>query len=200
MMRLFMTLTAVLCAVPAYARDLQLPVQSSCISSPFGPRVIPNRPQAGTYHAGVDLPAPEGAPVVAAAPGTLIKVQHKNPGGLEALVQHPTFVGVYSHLGSVEPLAGKALKAGDKIGTVGNTGVTFGMHLYFAMLRNNQAVDPAPYLTLPMCSGTTITTARVSNTKWKTVVLDKDGKVIPSRRYHAARNSDIHIMATSQKP
>src|SRR4051794_30509643 len=51
------------------------PVSSPCISSPFGPRILPNRPQAGTYHYGVDLPAPEGAPVKATAPGQLIRIQ-----------------------------------------------------------------------------------------------------------------------------
>jgi hypothetical protein len=199
MLRLALMLT--LCATPAYARDLQIPVKSGCISSPFGPRVIANHPQAGTYHAGVDLPAPEGSPVVAVAPGKLIRIQHKALGGLEVLVQHPAFVGVYSHLGSVEDIDGKSLKAGDKIGTVGNTGVTFGMHLYFAMLQNNQAVDPAPYLTLPMCDGHThVTNANVphvTNAKWKTTVIDKDGKVIPTRHYYVLeRNGDLFIGPT----
>ena len=45
------------------------PVASACISSPFGPRVLPNRPLAGTYHYGVDMPAPAGEAVRAAAPG-----------------------------------------------------------------------------------------------------------------------------------
>src|SRR5690348_6339711 len=69
------------------------PVESACISSPFGPRVLPNHPQAGTYHYGIDLPAPAGAPVRAAAPGTVIRIQHKGPGGLEVLIQHDGFVG-----------------------------------------------------------------------------------------------------------
>ena len=140
--------------------------------------------------------------MVAVAPGKLIRIQHKALGGLEVLVQHPTFVGIYSHLGSVEDLEGKSLKAGDKIGTVGMTGVTFGMHLYFEMLQNNQAVDPAPYLTLPMCDGSTAitpNTPRVTNAKWKTIVLDKDGKVIPSHHYGLDRNLDLRIIAT-QKP
>ena len=44
------------------------PVSPTCISSPFGLRVLPNPPQAGTYHYGVDLPAPPGASIVATAP------------------------------------------------------------------------------------------------------------------------------------
>ena len=40
------------------------PVSPACISSPYGPRVLAHLPQAGTYHYGVDLPAPQGAAVV----------------------------------------------------------------------------------------------------------------------------------------
>src|SRR5579872_2198907 len=85
------------------AAPLLPPVSSPCISSPFGPRILPNHPQAGTYHYGIDLPAPEGAPVFATEPGKLIRIQHSGPGGLEMLVQHDGYVGVYSHLGMVSP-------------------------------------------------------------------------------------------------
>jgi hypothetical protein len=73
----------------------------TCISSPFGPRVLPNEPRAGSYHYGVDLPAPAGAPVLATAPVTVIRIQKKGPGGLEMLVQHDGFVGIYSQFGMV---------------------------------------------------------------------------------------------------
>src|SRR5450432_1309795 len=74
------------------------PVASACVSSPFGPRTLPNRPLAGTFHNGIDLPAPIGSPVAAVAPGTVIRVQRHGVGGLEILIQHEGFVGVYSHL------------------------------------------------------------------------------------------------------
>jgi murein DD-endopeptidase MepM/ murein hydrolase activator NlpD len=132
------------------------PVVPACISSAFGPRVLPNQPEAGTYHYGVDLPAPAGAAVVAAAPGNVIRVQRKGPGGLEMLVQHDGFVGIYSHFGSIAPpfAEGKrTVAAGEKLGVVGRTGVTSGAHLYFEMLLDGKPVDPAPYLRLPRCSG-----------------------------------------------
>ena len=167
---------------PTHARSLLLPVQTTCISSPFGPRVLPHHPQAGTYHYGVDLPASEGAPVLAAAPGAIMRIQNKGPGGLEVLVQHANFVGVYSHLGMIEPvlLNGKStVTAGEKIGTVGHTGVTFGMHLYFAMLRGGAPVDPAPYLTLPVCSS--------AHQPSRTLVLDSNGKIAPTHFYQLER-------------
>ena len=108
----------------------------SCISSGFGPRILPDRPQTGTFHNGVDLPAPEGTPVRAVAAGKLLRIERGGPGGLEVLVQHDGYVSVYSHLASVAPLLGKGLiLAGDEVGTVGHTGVSFGPHLFFALLK-----------------------------------------------------------------
>jgi murein DD-endopeptidase MepM/ murein hydrolase activator NlpD len=157
---------------------LVLPVSSSCISSPFGPRVLPNRPLAGSYHYGVDLPAPAGAPVRATGPGQVVRIQHKGPGGLEMLVQHNGFVGVYSHLGTIMPAfaEGKTtVAAGEKLGVVGDTGVTYGMHLYFEMILAGRPVDPAPYLGVPLCHGGAYRT--------RADMLAVDGKVPPTRRY-----------------
>ncbi len=117
-------------------------MSSACISSPFGPRVLPNRPLAGTYHYGVDMPAPAGAPVRATAPGKVIRIQRKGPGGLEVMVQHDGFIGIYSHLGMVTPALAEgktAVAAGDKLGVVGHSGLTYGMHVYFEMLLDGQA-------------------------------------------------------------
>ena len=116
--------------------------------------MLPNQPEAGTYHYGVDLPAPAGAAVVAAAPGSVIRVQRKGPGGLEVLVQHDGFVGIYSHFGSIAPpfAEGKrTVTAGEKLGVVGRTGVTSGAHLLPGMNSGWEtsgpgAVPPPPAL------------------------------------------------------
>jgi murein DD-endopeptidase MepM/ murein hydrolase activator NlpD len=130
------------------------PVSPACVSSPFGPRVLAKHPQAGTYHYGVDLPAPPGASIVATAPGKVIRIQKKGPGGLEVLVQHDGFVAIYSHLGMAAPsfAQGKrTVAAGEKLGVVGRTGVSVGAHVYFEMLIAGKPVDPAPYLRVPRC-------------------------------------------------
>jgi murein DD-endopeptidase MepM/ murein hydrolase activator NlpD len=160
------------------ATNLVPPVSAACISSPFGPRVLPNVPEAGTYHYGVDLPAPVGSAVVAAAPGSVIRVQRKGPGGLEMLVQHDGFVGIYSHFGMIAPAFAegkRAVAAGEKLGVVGRTGVSLGAHLYFEMLLDGRPVDPTPYLGLPRCGGgATTTTAR----------RDTDGVTVGGRKYY----------------
>ena len=133
------------------------PVTPACISSPFGPRILPHRPLAGTFHPGIDLPAPEGAPVRAAGPGQVIRVQHHGPGGLEVLVQHAGYVGVYSHLGRVAPAIAegrRTLHGGQQIGVVGHTGVMYGMHLYFGMIVDGRPVDPARFFPIEPCGST----------------------------------------------
>jgi hypothetical protein len=159
-------LVVMLTSLPASAELRSMPATTSihavvspagsCISSPFGPRILPDHPQAGTFHNGVDLPAPEGTPVRAVASGKLLRIETGGPGGLEVLIQHDGYVSVYSHLASVAPSLGKGMiAAGDDIGVVGHTGVSFGPHLFFALLENGRAVDPGPFLDLPMCNGTT---------------------------------------------
>jgi murein DD-endopeptidase MepM/ murein hydrolase activator NlpD len=180
---------ASLSSVPASAAapagpqaPLRPPVSAACISSPFGPRVLPNRPLAGGYHNGVDMPAPAGAAVSATAPGRVIRIQRKGPGGLEVLVQHDGFVGVYSHLGMVTPALAEgktAVAAGEKLGVVGHSGVTYGMHLYFEMLLDGHPVDPAPYLGVPQCNGGIHRT--------RADMLGADGKVPPTKRYAGLR-------------
>jgi murein DD-endopeptidase MepM/ murein hydrolase activator NlpD len=157
---------------------LRSPVASACISSPFGPRVLPNRPLAGTYHYGIDMPAPAGEAVRAVAPGKVTRIQRKGPGGLEVMVQHDGFVGIYSHLGMVTPALAEgktALAAGEKLGVVGHSGLTYGMHVYFEMLLSGRPVDPAPYLGVKLCNG------GVHRTPADT--LASDGKIPPTRHY-----------------
>ena len=145
-------------AAPQSGQELKLlpPVRSACISSPFGPRILPNRPLAGTYHYGVDLAAPAGAAVFATAPGKVVRIHRMGPGGLEVIVQHDGFLAIYSHLGMVTPALAEGktrVAAGEKLGVVGHSSLTYGMHLFFEIKLAGQPVDPAPYLGLTPCKG-----------------------------------------------
>jgi hypothetical protein len=134
---------------------LRPPVTPACISSSFGPRILPNQPEA-----------------------TVMRIQSKGPGGLEMLVQHDSFVGIYSHFGTIMPAfteGKRTVAAGEKLGVVGRTGVTSGAHLYFEMLLAGKPVDPAPYLGVPPCSGAVRRTAPGRP--------DVDGVMIGGRRY-----------------
>jgi murein DD-endopeptidase MepM/ murein hydrolase activator NlpD len=165
-------------AQPLLRTSLSPPVRPACISSSFGPRVLPNAPGVGSYHYGVDLPAAQGASVFAIAPGTVIRIQQNGPGGLEMLIQHDGFVGVYSHFGMIMPdfAAGKRnVAAGERLGVVGMTGVTFGPHLYFEMIMAGKPIDPAPYLNVAQCNGAARPAA--------TVTPDDGSVMIDGRKY-----------------
>jgi murein DD-endopeptidase MepM/ murein hydrolase activator NlpD len=135
-------------------RTLPPPVNPTCITSPFGPRVLAGLPIAGTFHYGIDLRARPGTPVRAIAAGQVISIDRRGAGGLEVLVRHPGFNALYAHLGLLAPtlLSGKrTLAAGEKIAVVGRSGLTFGPHLYFEVIIDGHRVDPAPYLQVAPC-------------------------------------------------
>ena len=144
-------------ALPAPA-GLALPVSPTCVTSPFGPRrrIGPN---ASGFHAGIDLSAPAGGAIRAAADGQIIAVHKKGVGGLELLIQHGDpktdgYVTLYSHLGMLVPAIAEGrrrVSAGEKIAVVGRTGVTYGTHLYFGLLLNGRPIDPEPFLPVKRC-------------------------------------------------
>ena len=131
------------------------PVTPACISSPFGWRhaVGPNAPAA--FHNGVDLPAPAGALVHAAADGRIAIIKRQGLGGVTIHLQHADgTTTLYAHLGNLVPAVAEGkrdIKAGDPLGHVARTGATYGTHLFFAVLQGGQAIDPAPLLGLPPC-------------------------------------------------
>lgn len=141
-------------AEPGVMPALVRPVSPGCVTSPFGPRFLPQAPVSGHYHWGVDLRAAVGAPVRAVAAGQIIRIDRKGMGGLEILVQHTGFRALYAHLGMVAPRianGARTLRAGDWIGRIGRTGLTLGTHLYFEISVDGKRVDPAPYLGVTAC-------------------------------------------------
>lgn len=139
--------------IPAGA--LGLPLSPACVSSPFGPRAAPG-PRGSEMHRGIDLPAPAGAWVVAAAAGEVVAIRrHRAGAGLEVEMRHAGgIVTRYAHLGQVAPaLAGgrRRLARGERIGRIGRTGITYGTHLHFELLLGGAHLDPAPVLGVEAC-------------------------------------------------
>jgi len=137
---------------------LLAPVSPACISSPFGWRhaVGPHAPAA--FHNGVDIPAPAGALVRAAADGTVETIRRQGLGGVTVHLRHADGTRtLYAHLGNLVPAIAegqRAVRAGDALGHVARTGVTYGTHVFFAVLRGAEAIDPEPLLGIPRCGAT----------------------------------------------
>jgi murein DD-endopeptidase MepM/ murein hydrolase activator NlpD len=88
-------------------------------------------------HKGIDIFAPKGRPVVAAAPGLVVYTGNIAQGGTVAIVLGPKWrFQYYAHLDSLITSTGSWLSRGEPIGTVGTTGNAAGKqpHLHFAVV------------------------------------------------------------------
>jgi murein DD-endopeptidase MepM/ murein hydrolase activator NlpD len=113
------------------------------LTSPFGPRW-------GRIHEGLDISAPGGTPIRAAASGTVILVQSEAESGgygLFTCVDHGGGLSTcYAHQSAFGTSVGTDVSQGDVIGYVGNTGNSFGDHLHFETRVDGVAQDPLGYL------------------------------------------------------
>ncbi|WP_337874063.1 peptidoglycan DD-metalloendopeptidase family protein [Exiguobacterium sp.] len=94
-----------------------------------------------TFHNGIDLAAPRGTPVVAAASGQVIVSRNYGAYGNHIMMTHQlngqTYITVYAHLDRLNVVKGQTVAKGTTIGAVGNTGNSFGNHLHFEVHRNS---------------------------------------------------------------
>ncbi|MEM6532481.1 MAG: M23/M56 family metallopeptidase [Myxococcota bacterium] len=102
-------------------------------------------------HIGIDIAAPQGTPIRAPAPGTVLSVRTSRIkyGNLLVLDHGGGFVTRYAHLKSFEVKVGDRVQAGDVIAQVGNTGYSTGPHLHFEVLASGKHIDPHTRVPLP---------------------------------------------------
>jgi murein DD-endopeptidase MepM/ murein hydrolase activator NlpD len=99
-------------------------------------------------HLGIDVAAPKNTAVKAAADGVVISAGYTVETGYSIAIQHPNnVVTMYKHNSVLLKQAGTAVKAGEAIAIIGNTGEnTSGPHLHFELWYKGRAVDPADYI------------------------------------------------------
>lgn len=101
----------------------------------------------GRLHTGIDIAAPSGTPVGAAADGVVIFVGWLGGYGRLVLVEHPgDIITAYAHLSSFTVSTGQEITAGTSVGGIGCTGRCTGNHLHFEVRVDGRPVDPLPYL------------------------------------------------------
>lgn len=133
---------------PAKEQKFIWPV-SGIVTSPFGQR-------RGRDHDGIDISAPGGTPVEAAADGDVIFAGRINGYGSIVILKHAgNFFTAYAHLSQYQARKGGHVKQGQVIGRVGRTGRVIrsrrsghasGYHLHFEIRRNTRSRDPLQYL------------------------------------------------------
>jgi murein DD-endopeptidase MepM/ murein hydrolase activator NlpD len=101
-------------------------------------------------HTGLDIAAPSGTPIKAAASGTVILLGSQGGYGNFTCLRHAALVTCYAHQSSFATVYGASVRQGQTIGRVGNTGHSSGAHLHFEVRKGPDAwstpMDPVGFL------------------------------------------------------
>lgn len=122
------------------------PANMDYVSSGFGYRADPFTGE-GAFHAGLDFKGPIGAPIFAAAKGTVSFVGQKQGYGNCLEIDHGNgLLTRYAHMSAFRAHVGQPVKAGDLVGAIGSSGRSTGPHLHFEVRINDRPVNPRPFL------------------------------------------------------
>ena len=122
---------------------------------------LAERDGGARLHEAIDIMAPKGTSVVAAAPGTIERIYQSETGGNSLYVRSndKETIFYYAHLDKYAPglKEGQKVRRGQRVGSVGTTGnaAPDAPHLHFAIMRTTKdaqwweptnAINPYPYL------------------------------------------------------
>jgi murein DD-endopeptidase MepM/ murein hydrolase activator NlpD len=116
------------------------PAEGGYISSKMGSRW-------GSVHRGIDIARPSGFAIKAADNGVVISSGQDGTYGNKVVVDHKNgFQTTYAHLASIHVKNGQIVSSGTKLGVMGSTGRSTGIHLHFEVRKNGALVNPLNYL------------------------------------------------------
>jgi len=122
------------------------PVPEGRLTSGFGYRRHPILKRI-RFHYGVDLAANKGTPIYAPADGYITYAGRNGGSGLFVKINHKYgFETRYGHMNKIYVRRGQFVKRGDKIGEVGNTGLTTGPHLHYEVLFRGKYLNPLNFI------------------------------------------------------
>jgi murein DD-endopeptidase MepM/ murein hydrolase activator NlpD len=117
------------------------------VASSFGEREDPINGEEGAFHPGIDIDAPWGTPVRAAADGDVSGTTLGAGYGRGVVIDHGhELLTLYGHLSSVAVIPGQHVNRGQVIGYVGQTGRATGPHLHYEVRVHNVPVNPHKFL------------------------------------------------------
>ncbi len=121
------------------------PVQNGRITDRFGRRLHPIL-KIYRFHYGIDFAANRGTPVYAPADGYVTFTGRKGGFGLFISINHKYgYETYYGHLQKIYVRRGQFVKRGEKIGEVGNTGLSTNPHLHYEVHYKGKPVDPSQF-------------------------------------------------------
>ena len=144
-------------SAPAPAVQPAPPASSGMLQMPANGRLTSGIGQRwGTFHAGIDIANKAGnVPIVAAADGVVIRSYYSSSYGNAIFIAHSingqTYTTVYAHMSNRSVSSGQVVSRGQRIGTMGNTGESYGQHLHFELHKGSwnasksNAINPMPH-------------------------------------------------------
>lgn len=124
-----------------------MPVKSSFrFTSPFGYRRDPKG--AGTrMHKGTDFAAPLGTPIYATAEGVVVKAGWHRGFGRMIKIRHAFgYQTLYAHMTKLRVKEGQRVSRGERIGDMGSTGRSTGVHLHYEVHESGKPVNPMTFI------------------------------------------------------
>ncbi|OAJ55689.1 M23 family metallopeptidase [Paraburkholderia ginsengiterrae] len=126
----------------------RMPADGARFGSPFGNRIDPFTHRL-SFHPGLDLVAPTGTPILAAAGGRVVYAGEKAGYGNAVEIDHGNgLMTRYGHASRIVVHVGDLVLPRQYIADVGSTGRSTGPHLHFEVLVNSAPVEPSAYLAL----------------------------------------------------
>lgn len=134
----------------AYLYWDSIPIQSPMkfsdivrVSSDYGYRVHPIL-HMRLKHNGIDLSGETGSDIFSTASGVVEKVKMSSFGyGNQVIINHSNgYKTRYAHLGNIVVSENETVQVGDKLGTLGNTGLSTGPHLHYEVIKDGNTIDP----------------------------------------------------------
>ncbi len=118
-----------------------MPVKSAFrFTSGFGPRW-------GRMHNGTDFAASHGTPIYSTADGVVIHAGRQSGYGLMVKIQHEFGIETrYAHMSKIRVNVGQRVSRGDRIGDMGSTGRSTGVHLHYEVRVGGKPVNPMTYI------------------------------------------------------
>lgn len=118
----------------------QWPTVGGYISSHMGSRW-------GSFHSGIDIARPANRSILAADNGVVVSTGPDGSYGNKIVIDHKNgYRTLYAHLSAIHVKPGQTVTAGSKIGIMGSTGRSTGIHLHFEVTKNGTLVNPLSVL------------------------------------------------------
>lgn len=98
-------------------------------------------------HKGIDIAGPSNRTIKAADNGVVVSAGRDGTYGNKVVVNHNNGMKtIYAHLSSISVKVGQTVEKGSKLGVMGSTGRSTGIHLHFEVYKNGALQNPMDYL------------------------------------------------------